>query len=80
LINEAETLVEEASKQDVETFEYQRKKPTRQPLPKDLPRERIAHDFDKKQCNCCGDELHKMDEDVSENLEFIPAQVIVVIH
>ncbi|MBR8844539.1 hypothetical protein JQ508_16905 [Pseudoalteromonas sp. JC3] len=29
LFNEAETLVEEAPEQDVETIEYQRKKPTR---------------------------------------------------
>ena len=80
LFNEAETLVEEAPEQDVETIEYLRKKPTRQSLPKDLPRERIVHDIDNKQCDCCGGELHKMGEDVSEKLEFIPAQVKVIEH
>ncbi|ASD67294.1 IS66 family transposase [Pseudoalteromonas piscicida] len=80
LFNEAETLVEEVPEQDVETIEYQRKKPTRQPLPKDLPRERVVHDIDNKQCGCCGGELHKMGEDVSEKLEFIPAQVKVIEH
>ena len=67
LFNEAETLIEEAPEQDVETIEYQRKKPTRQPLPKDLPRERVVHDIDHKQCDCCRGELHKMGEDVSES-------------
>ncbi|CAH9055499.1 IS66 family transposase ISVsa2 [Pseudoalteromonas holothuriae] len=80
LFNEAKTLVEEAPEQDVETIEYQRKKPTRQLLPKELSRERDFHDIEHKQCDCCGGELHQMDEDVSEKLEFIPAKVKVIEH
>jgi transposase len=51
-------------------------------LPKDLPREGVIHDIaeEDKSCHGCGHELHKMDEDKSEMLEFIPAQVKVVEH
>ncbi|OLQ83800.1 transposase [Photobacterium proteolyticum] len=52
----------------------------RKPLPKDLPRERIVLDLeaDEKICPCCQGELHKIGEDVSEKLEFIPAQLKVL--
>ena len=81
LFNEAEDIAElvEEEKQDIS---YTRTKPTRKPLPKDLPREQIIHDIADadKQCDCCGGELHKMGEDVSEKLEFVPAQVKVIEH
>jgi transposase len=39
--------------------------------------ETIIHNIsdDEKQCDCCGHELHKMGEDKSEKLEFVPAQI-----
>ncbi|WP_415837720.1 IS66 family transposase, partial [Shewanella livingstonensis] len=38
------------------------------------------HDITDKTCDCCGGELHKMGEDKSEKLEFIPAQIKVIEH
>ncbi|WP_175743869.1 IS66 family transposase zinc-finger binding domain-containing protein, partial [Burkholderia ambifaria] len=42
----------------------------RRPLPADLPRERIEYDLpeDRKICPCCGKALHRMGEEVSEQL------------
>jgi len=85
LFNEAEELAAETDAEEAaetEQISYERKKPVRKALPKDLPREVIVHDIaqEDKQCNDCGHELHKMGEDKSEKLEFIPAQVKVVEH
>jgi transposase len=48
----------------------------------DTLRETIIHDFSdgEKQCGYCGHELHKMGEDKSEKLEFVPAQIKMVEH
>ena len=78
LFNEAEEIVEvaqdESEQQDIS---YTRNRPKRKPLPKHLPREMIVHDIaqEDKTCDCCRGELHKIGEDTSEKLEFIPAQV-----
>ena len=58
------------------------KKPKRQSLPKDLPREQVVHDLttDDKRCDCCGGELHKIGEEKTEKLEFIPASIKVIEH
>lgn len=81
LFDEAEeaTEVTEAETQDIS---YTRKKPKRQALPKDLPREQVIHDIadEDKQCKCCGGKLHKMGEDISEKLDFVPAKVKVIEH
>lgn len=85
LFDEVEELFESVERiEQVETqdISYSRNKPKRKSLPKDLPREQIVHDIpeSEKQCDCCGGELHKMGEDVSEKLDFIPAQVKVIEH
>lgn len=81
LFNEAEELVEQIEPEK-ESISYERKKPVRKALPKDLPRETVVHDIseEEKTCDCCGTDLHKMGEDKCEKLEFIPAQVKVVEH
>ena len=81
LFNEAEELVVESETAE-ETISYTRKKPTRKPLPKDLPREVIVHDIsdEDKVCDCCASKLHRIGEDKSEKLQFIPAQVKVIEH
>ena len=84
LFNEVEQLDEEISS-DVarqETVTYTRNKPRRSPLPKDLPREVVVHDIEEadKVCDGCGNDLHKMGEDKSEQLEFVPAQIKVIEH
>ena len=84
LFNEVEQLDEETDDEPAvqETVTYTRNKPKRTPLPKDLPRETIVHDIDDadKTCDGCGHDLHKMGEDKSEQLEFIPAQIKVIEH
>jgi transposase len=86
LFDEVEDVVEQGAVEQVDVeqqdISYTRNKPKRKPLPKDLPREQIVHDIpeSEKQCGCCGGELHKMSEDVSEKLDFIPAQVKVIEH
>ena len=85
MFNEAEQIADDASNDpstDEETVSYTRRKPKRKPLPKDLPRETIVHDIsdEDKICDDCGHKLHKMGEDKSEQLEFIPAQVKVIEH
>ncbi len=83
LFNEAEEIALSADTAPAqETLTVTRHKPTRQPLPKDLPRETVFHDIadEEKQCACCGGRLHQMGEDRSEKLLFIPAQVKVIEH
>jgi transposase len=84
LFNEVEELIAELeiAETEKESITYERKKPVRKPLPKDLPREVVIHDIaeEDKRCHGCGHDLHKMGEDKSEKLEFIPAQVKVVEH
>lgn len=81
LFNEAEEIVDNAQ-EDKQDISYTRNKPKRKALPKDLPREQIIHDIpeEEKHCDCCQSELHKIGEDTSEKLEFIPAQVKVIEH
>ena len=79
LFNEAEEVTVSVEAEPLE-ISYTRSKPTRKPLPKDLPREQVIHDIDDKSCACCGGELHKIGEDTAEKLEFIPAQVKVIEH
>lgn len=79
LFNEVEEIVEEVEAEQ-QSISYTRKKPVRKPLPKDLPREQVIHDIIDKTCDCCGGELHRMGEDKSEKLEFIPAKIKVIEH
>ena len=38
----------------------------------------VVHDITDKTCACCGHSLHRMGEEVSEQIEFIPAQIRVI--
>ncbi|WP_444996928.1 IS66 family transposase [Aliikangiella sp. IMCC44359] len=82
LFNEAEQIADEGIEPEKESISYTRNKPKRKPLPQDLPREVIIHDIadEEKVCDCCGGELHRMGEDKSEQLEFIPASIKVIEH
>ena len=55
-------------------------RPRRKPLPEDLPREVITHMPEHSSCPCCGGELRQFGEDVSEQLERIPATYKVIRH
>ncbi len=54
-------------------------KPYRQPLPDHLPREDVVHDGP---CLCpdCGGAMRRMGEDVTEQLDYVPASFRVVRH
>ena len=84
LFNEVEAeleLIDDSAEEESEITETTvKKKPVRQKLPKDLPREVIVHDIEDKTCDCCGNALHQMGEERSEKLEFIPAQIKVIEH
>ena len=59
----------------------QGKKPGRRPLPADLKRVEVIHDLDPSAKTCeCKHELHKIGEETSEQLDYIPAQVRVIKH
>ena len=57
-----------------------KKRTGRQPLAKNLVRERIVHDLTEveKHCAGCGKDLHLISEETSERYEYIPAQLKVI--
>ena len=54
----------------------------RRRLPKDLPRKRQEHDLEEseKACPCCGKQRKRIGFDVSERLEWKPAELHVIEH
>lgn len=91
LFNEAEQDQPDADQQaDIEDDEAEiaeparkRRKPGRKPLPESLPRVRVEHDLPatEKVCTTCGNtDLHRIGEEISEQLEIIPATVQVLQH
>jgi transposase len=84
LFNEAEAIaeagpVEEAIRQSIT---YERRKPGRRPIPKDIPIERIEYRLaDEEQiCTACGGPLHEMSEELRHEVKLVPAQVKMVQH
>lgn len=55
-------------------------RPFRKPLPEHLPREVVIHDPEQSYCPDCGGALKQFGEDVSEQLERIPATFKVIRH
>jgi transposase len=54
------------------------KKPSRQPLPPELPRETELIEPEQESCPDCGGQLDHLGEDVSEMLEYVPARFKVI--
>jgi len=54
----------------------------RKPLPKDLPREQIEHipDQDALFCKTCGQEKQRIGEEITEELNYVPASFVVRQH
>jgi len=54
----------------------------RRKLPRNLPRRREVHDVPAEQrlCACCGQEMTKIGEEVSEQIDYVPASVYVIEH
>jgi Transposase and inactivated derivatives len=55
-------------------------KPFRKPLPEHLPREVVTHEPEQSCCPDCGGALKQFGEDVSEQLERVPATFKVIRH
>ncbi len=76
-----EVAVEEVDDSDtVEVAAHKKRRPKRKPLPANLPRVDVHHDLVDKACGCCGDEMSRIGEVTSEQLEVIPMQAYVQVH
>lgn len=84
LFNEAEAISEAGfvDEEIRQTITYERKKPGRKPIPKDLPIERIEYRLSEEEriCTACNGLMHEMSEEVRHEVKLIPAQVKIVQH
>lgn len=72
---------EEAYEPEVQVAPHSRRRKGRKPLPADLPRVEVVHDVDAEAKTCaCGCEKSRIGEDVSEQLDMIPAKMRVIRH
>lgn len=76
------SVTQEAGEELTTRSPRNRHKHGRGKLPEHLPRIRIEHDLpaEAKPCPCCGGQRHKIGEEVSEQLEYIPASFKVLQH
>ena len=58
----------------------QKRQPKRRPLPESLPRVEVLHDLASKDCPTCGQGLERIGEEISEQLDLIPAKFFVRRH
>lgn len=75
--------VEELIKAETEitVASHQRKKPGRKPIASDLPRIQQVYDIPESEKTCdCGCHLTKIGEEITEQLDFIPAKAQVIQH
>jgi hypothetical protein len=83
LFNEGKQLLTGPVEEQIrQTITYERKKPGRRPIPKDLPIERIEYRLPEEEqiCTACGAHLHEMSEELRHEVKLIPAQVRMVQH
>lgn len=84
LFDEAEQLTDENAPQDEASDSTRRSKSTpakktRKPLPTDLPRIKTVIELDASERQCsCGCEMTEIGEEISEQLDIIPAKVQVL--
>lgn len=54
----------------------------RRRLPADLPRQKVIHDLpeEEKTCPCCGKLRHVIGQEISEQLDYVPAKLSVIQH
>jgi len=78
---EQATAEREAAADAAEPGENRRRRPpanrNRGALPSHLPRYEVVIDIDHKECPCCGGALHVIDEERTEQLDIVPAQLRV---
>jgi transposase len=76
--SEDEIAAERAVAKTTNVVAFTRKRPSRQPFPEHLPRERVVEPGPTA-CLCCGSmRLRKLGEDITETLEVIPRQWKVI--
>ena len=85
MFNEVEVEAAEEEKTEAPATKVEghtRKKAIRKPLPEYLPRKEIVYDLsaEEKLCNCCNQEMRKIGEETSEQLDLIPAHIEVLRH
>jgi transposase len=81
LFNEAEEFAvqEEEKEEGITVKAHSRKKTGRRPLPEDLPRVDVIHDLKEEEKMCaCGCMKSRIGEEVSEQLDIIPAKMQVI--
>jgi transposase len=76
----AQAATEATQSSSTQTDSKRRSRPARKPLPDDLPREVVTHLPAHNCCPDCGGALRQFGEDVSEQLERIPASFKVIRH
>ena len=72
--SEANLAAEAAATQATSACGFTRKRPSRQPFPEHLPRERVVVPAPCSCPACGGTRLSKLGEDITETLEVIPRQ------
>ena len=79
-IDEIDSVDDEASTAGTKPTQ-QNKRPTRKPLPPELPRVRHVIELSEEERQCsCGCTLVEIGEDISEQVDIVPAQVQVIQH
>lgn len=81
LFNEPEASVADYEPQRAKVAAHERKKAKRKPLPSDLERDHRYYELtaEERQCSC-GGILEVFSEEVSEQLDVIPARLLVISH
>jgi hypothetical protein len=84
LFNKAEVIAEDgpAEEEIRQTISYERKKPGRNPIPKDLPIERVEYRLPEEEqiCTARGGPMHEMSEELRHEIKLVPAQVKIAQH
>lgn len=75
------TIPEEPEEEKIHVPGYTRKKSGRKPLPENLPRVEVIHELNEEDRLCgCGHPKTVIGQEVSEQLDYIPAKVQVIRH
>jgi len=77
---EREIALEVSEEREVITYERKKRRGNRRPIPEAIHREKVEIDVDPelRKCPECGEEMVYIGNDVSEDLDYIPALLFVV--
>lgn len=78
---EQQDTTQETPQEEVEVKPHTRAKTGRKPFSEDLPRQRVEHDIPEEEKVCaCGAYMDRIGEEISEQLDIVPAIVQVIQH